>query len=662
MPLITYPGIAYSDDSATPGAVSAVDVGRSILTQTTYSNQYVNPEPRNTLHVSERNFVTPTRYPETGFPIGGPAYRLSSAIVKKSIFVVPGNGTIASLFRPVKERIIESGVTIEPWMHQTSGGGTDIGHYNVETLRDYDKYQATKLNNLKFAFEPTDHITSKVGLTNIDARSFDNSLGESYPVQYSPGTRSPMGTINLYPYNANNRPLYQFRGAMTEVNPEGDGNPEKQMIVKQGLENYDKWITNRDGQVSAQDQASQLTPTSPLHPFMRSHPDRARTAIMSAYNRTRLPVADVEHRKAFRYIFITRPECYLMSGYDELCMQALYDEEINATWSRMPHIIRALSPVYVIQSSSIPQYANWNYLLCNRVMSLNASGHQLSVVDSMTKAVRGATVTPGKIMTSNLGGTLELTFRDTKYMDVYEMLRNWMLYIHKRKIGKFFPPFNGYQFSNNFAKEGTKFSGGASFNRLHPYDRAIEYGASIFDVITNETGSQILYWCKYYGLFPTSVSSSILNSTQNAASIKDEATVSAQFQYQYKQENVFKNLVEFNFNAGIVDSVGNPRGDVLPYLDNELSFLYRENGTGGSQYTAQALKNYIGAASMFTGSPFIVSETSAACDPWSGNGGNVLRSRLCFVPIVYGNPKIEEHMNLGITDQKRATNASAVVF
>ena len=179
MPLITYPSIAYSDDSAGIGAVSAVDVGRSILTQTTYSNQYVNPEPRNTLHVSERNFVTPTRYPETGFPIGGLAYRLSSAIVKKSIFVVPGNGTIASLFRPVKERIIESGVTIEPWMHQTSGGGTDIGHYNVETLRDYDKYQATKLNNLKFAFEPTDHITSKVGLTNIDARSFDNSLGES---------------------------------------------------------------------------------------------------------------------------------------------------------------------------------------------------------------------------------------------------------------------------------------------------------------------------------------------------------------------------------------------------------------------------------------------------------------------------------------------------
>ena len=85
---------------------------------------------------------------------------------------------------------------------------------------------------------------------------------------------------------------------------------------------------------------------------------------------------------------------------------------------------------------------------------------------------------------------------------------------------------------------------------------------------------------------------------------------------------------------------------------NKVSSLTCSDG-GTSKITGPTSKVY-----TYTATTTINSVTFT----WSGNGGNVLRSRLCFVPIVYGNPKIEEHMNLGITDQKRATNASAVVF
>lgn len=635
MPIITYPNIVFPVATTTP----------SRSTQTAFNHPAVNPTynptRRDTRHVTELNYIEPvldySRY--TCFPIGGPTYRLSVAASQSG------------------------GVQIQPWMHLTSG--LDITDTTrSETYKNALKvYNAVYQHNTKFAYTANAHYHSASDpehpdLWNNDTlgSGTDDILVDGYPVEFAPGAyHTPAEHINLYPYNANNRPAYQFRGAMTEINPEGEFNEEKNIVLKQGVESYDRWIAKQENDTSDESLASPLTPTSPLHPFTRVHPNRAHHAIVSSYNRTRLPISDIEHRKAFQYIFISRPECYLMSSGDQLCMQAMQDEDINAVFYRMPYVIRALSPVYITGNGSSmgPAYANWNYLLSNRVINFSSpGGNTLSVVDSMTKAVRGATVTPGKLLTSQNGGSLEITFRDTKYMDVYEMLRAWMWYIHKRKIGKFFPPFNGYQYSNNFIASGK--IPNTSFNMIHPYDRALEYCCSLWNVITDESGMNILYWCKYYGLFPTQASSSIIGGGSHGSAINNEATVSAQFQYQYKRENVFKNLVEFNFNAGIVDQLGNARSDVVSYLQNALSYLNRQDGEGGSGDTSNVLLNYGGASSLFTGSPYIISQKTGAQDPWSGTGNSgIVKSQLCFMPAGAVSDSIDRYMNLRINNTSR---------
>lgn len=514
---------------------------------------------------------------------------------------------------------------IYPWMHTMGAAQNSIleAHYNGGMGYMYPTYR---------------HITS--------TSTFDPIPNAMYSFeQYVPGANG-YGKWNLKYRQAN---VYQFRGSVTEVNPEKD--PEKQYVLDNGLENADKRIvaqkTGESENATTENMAAPRTPTSPIHTFTRSYADRSRAAIVTSYNRTRLPIADIEHRKAFRYIFITRPECYILTSRDQLSLQAENDEDMNALWYRMPHVLRALSPVYIARSPVFPEYANWNYLLCNRVMGMSAAGHTLTTLDSVTKSVRGATVMPGKIMTSNLGNNLELSFRDTKYMDVYEMLRGWMLYIHKRRTGQFFPPFNGYDYNNLIFKSGAV----RNDSHLHPYDRALEYCASIYDIITNETGTKILYWCKYYGVYPTTVNTSML-SNDNAAAITQEAKVNASFIYQYKQENVFRNLVEFNFNAGIFDCMGVMRSDFTSLLShNAVPFLYRENYIGGDpNSTSDVLKNYIGAADMITGSPFIVSEYNFAHDPWSYDNGEskVVQSNLCFVPSY---DETSMRMNLGITNR-----------
>lgn len=349
--------------------------------------------------------------------------------------------------------------------------------------------------------------------------------------------------------------------------------------------------------------ASPKQTLSPLHPFTRVHPEIAHRALLTSYNRNKLPIADIEHRKAFRHIFITRPECYICcapgsspSSDCDLSEQAMVDEEFYSSYMRFPHVSKMLSPVYICQTPGGDPFANWNYLLSNRVQGLGSAAISLGVRESVTAATRGVQITPGTIVTSNNGGTLDLQFRDTKYMDVYEMIRMWIWYIHKRTTGEFFPPFNGYQYQNTWAHSANGNGVINNYTCSHPYDRALEYAASLYDIVVDETGKNIIYWCKYYGIFPISLSNPMLANDKNVA-LTGEPLLSTSFRYQYKLENVYRTLIEFNYNAGL-----NPSDGLKTNADEDAAAFIRSSC-------------YFGAGSMFTGTPFIVAQKSLKRNP-----------------------------------------------
>lgn len=382
----------------------------------------------------------------------------------------------------------------------------------------------------------------------------------------------------------------------------------------------------------------------PMHPFMRVYPQAAHSAIWTSYNRTKLPIADIEHRKAFRHLFITRPECYICcasgSGSKEgsrLSEQAEFDEEFHSSYMRYPHVSQMLSPVYVCKSPGPDEFANWNYLLTNRVQGLNVAAMNLGVRESVATAVRGNAVNPGTIITTNNGGTIDLQFRDTKYMDVYEMIRMWMWYIHKRTTGEFFPPFNGYKFQNswNMATSGTGELNG--YTCSHPYDRALEYCASLYDIVVDETGTNILYWCKYYGIYPVSLSNGMLSNDKNGPLI-NEATITTTFRYQYKLENVYRTLCEFNYNAGLTPEL------VRGSFDDVASFINKSC--------------YFGAGGMFTGTPFIVSQQSLKRNPLNPEEHIIYTPRLCF-HIPDGAPGVD-FMNVGLMNNNGVRGPSTL--
>lgn len=393
-----------------------------------------------------------------------------------------------------------------------------------------------------------------------------------------------------------NKPGYTipvFSGATTHINPLK--NSDKQEILDTSLEAYE---TRR---IRESNKKNYMQPRiSPLQPFTRMNPVTARQAEFTTYNRTKLPIADNAFRKGFRHVFFTRPECYIMASTIQdnytLCEQCAMDEDFASCYSRLPHVLEILSPIYVTGSfSNNSLNSNWNYLLSNRVSGMTVQQVSLSTnEENVSKSISGFSVVSPTTLDSIQGATLDLKFTDTKNFEVYEMIRMWMLYCEKRHRGVFSPPYNGYQYRNGFIKadeSGTPLSVSPSHGIIHhPYDRAEEQMCTLFDIVTDESMTKILYWCKYYGVYPVSVASEGLSNDDNAP--LTELKVNAQFRYQYKLEGVNKTLVEFNYNAGITDNIGRVKEDIAKLLNPSQPFVKNND--------------YIGAAGMFAGTPYIV--------------------------------------------------------
>lgn len=447
-----------------------------------------------------------------------------------------------------------------------------------------------------------------------------------------------------------------FSGATTNVN--ALDKEEAKEILKAGT--YGNYIRN-----NLRNESSTLNPPiGPTYPGSRMNDDKkdeflSDISLFNAYNRTRLPIADQEWRKGFRYIFFTRPECYLMyrdGGIIDVCDQTFYDEDFSSAYTRMPHIIKLLSPWYVTGSfptmgtqqqdmikESGKEGANWNFLFSNRVQGLSTTGTSMSVVDSVGKSIEGYTVTPAKFVESRQGSTIDLSFNDTRNLEVYEMARLWMLYMYKRQKGIFLPPYNGYSKENGFKVNGAKLDGpltGIQYTRMHPYDRALEYCASLYDIVTDETGSKILYWCKYYGIYPTAVNPS-LNNEANGPITSMQTTIT--FKYHYKLENSNKTLVEFNHDSGLTDNIGRIN---MNEVTSSLPFLLRDDGTNPDGNPV--MPRYIGAAGMFTGAPYVIMVNSRP-EPLNKDK-IILTPSLRFMNV----PKmdIDQRINMGITNTK----------
>jgi hypothetical protein len=121
----------------------------------------------------------------------------------------------------------------------------------------------------------------------------------------------------------------------------------------------------------------------------------------------------------------------------------------------------------------------------------------------------------------------------------------------------------------------------------HVYTKTLDYGASVYVFKVAEDGSDILYWSKYYGVFPINTGASAL-SWDIANNPGDAPKLSIRFKYSFKRDLSPISLLEFNNCSG------------LPGSWDSLS-----RSSGKTSYEAQFNTNYAQSARPYVGIPFI---------------------------------------------------------
>lgn len=417
---------------------------------------------------------------------------------------------------------------------------------------------------------------------------------------------------------------------------------------------------------------------SPIAPFAGGIRDTyrdpfslARMAISTSLNCFRMPMVDLERPKMFRNIFISRPECYIMShsfgstgdSTYMLSEQCYNDDDFASSYAMFPHVAKLLSPSYVCDMSLDGINSNWNWLLTNRLLTLDSrQGSQIKTTNN-TKSTIGSSIVTGGFTNIYEPKTFTATFRDTRHLDVYEMIRMWMLYISKTTRGELTPSYNDYQFRNEFIQCKGQSAGSKiqlkdeNFYHLHPYDRAIDYACTFFDIICDESNTKVVNWSKYYGCFPINVSVSGLTNEKSKFALEGEVTVNVTFQYQCVRENVNMNLVEFNYNAGIVDKLGRTISTMVEKCQQRVShYIVRDHSKDGDL----PFSKYRGPGNMFTGTPFIMmGDGTISPDSTHDNMSRVIAPYLFFLPISTGysddsvthqRNEVNRAINIGLTE------------
>jgi hypothetical protein len=77
--------------------------------------------------------------------------------------------------------------------------------------------------------------------------------------------------------------------------------------------------------------------------------------------------------------------------------------------------------------------------------------------------------------------------------------------------------------------------------------KILDYTSSVYYILTAEDGETILFWSKYFGVYPTTIPSSQY-SWQHGENLSPNE-IQVNFAYSWKQDFDPRDLIAFNYNA-----------------------------------------------------------------------------------------------------------------
>lgn len=240
---------------------------------------------------------------------------------------------------------------------------------------------------------------------------------------------------------------------------------------------------------------------------------------ISSYNRFKLPYLTSQLTHTASHVFFTRPNCNIFEQ-DDLTNGAKVHPTIASTFMRNPILFTGLTHNL---PKKLQQYGNFNLLLSNAATSFQLSDEYIDTASS-SKTLDGHQLAYGKLNTvSKASGSFTVNFGDDRNLSIYQQLKVWVDYISAVYIGELEPTY------------------------ATVINRELDYAANAYYILTAEDGYTILFWSKYYGVFPKTIPSSQYSWTKG--NTLTTPSMSVEFQYSFKEDYVLDTIQEFNTDS-----------------------------------------------------------------------------------------------------------------
>lgn len=241
------------------------------------------------------------------------------------------------------------------------------------------------------------------------------------------------------------------------------------------------------------------------------------------YNRFKLPVIDDALQRGFGHVFFVRPDCNFLTD-DGKTVQSFIQNKTSLKYAltKNPYLLYEL----VSNNSSVGNSTNdFMMYLSNRVSSFSLSDEYIKT-DTYGATYGGYKIAYGKQNTeSKSSGSFNASFMDDRNFNVYHLHKIWMDYISDVYRGLISPKDKYIE------------------------SRILDYATCCYYIVTAEDGESIIFWSKYYGVFPSTAPSTDYAWTKGSQLSSPEVSIT--YQYSFKEDYNPISLYEFNENSRV---------------------------------------------------------------------------------------------------------------
>jgi len=267
----------------------------------------------------------------------------------------------------------------------------------------------------------------------------------------------------------------------------------------------------------------------------------ARAMKYYMYNRYKVPDTNLAHVKTFTHVFFTRPDLNLLEKHGNSFSankQIREHSDASLYWRKYPDLFKLLT-----ESDRCGDTSNLNLLLSNQIYSFEPKESELQT-ENVGKNWNDYSILYGNAYTNKTGNDFSCEFIDTANLEIMHLLKLWMLYIDNVSRGAWKPSYD--------LPSGECGKCSVRMTDSHVYQRTLDYAASAYMFKVGPDGEDILYWTKYYGVFPLNDGSDVLRWTNSPESASTVPKLNIKFAYSFKRDMSPLSIVEFNNNSGIL--------------------------------------------------------------------------------------------------------------